>query len=254
MQKIIEITESIKAIYNKLCELEIKNQKNSPEYKQNIDYLKIALQVEEQIYNQTNKEELKKLAKTNKRIRNKIDDIEPNMGPMAGQIYSIAASLDDELFTIFFSVLDEKIEEADNKTALCNVKYNNLFTHPDIESFGIANEFKMNSRTNFIFEENKLEISTEEIKKYFLITEFDNFVSQLLVDGYNDQKESDITKMCILKSILILLDEEDIKEQYIRVSKLTKYAIDKETYYDILALFEQTKQNKQKHKVNILKI
>ena len=60
--------------------------------------------------------------------------------------------------------------------------------------------------------------------------------------------------MCILKSILILLDEEDIKEQYIRVSKLTKYDIDKETYYDILALFEQTKQNKQKHKVNILKI
>ena len=50
LKNIMKNNESIDAIYKKLCELEINGQKDSDEYKKYIDYLKIALEVENNIY------------------------------------------------------------------------------------------------------------------------------------------------------------------------------------------------------------
>lgn len=50
LKEVIKNTESIESIYKKLCELEINGQKDSEEYKNYLDYLKIALEVEDQIY------------------------------------------------------------------------------------------------------------------------------------------------------------------------------------------------------------
>ena len=50
LKEIIKNTESIDSIYKKLYELEINGQKDSKEYNDYLDYLKIALEVEAQIY------------------------------------------------------------------------------------------------------------------------------------------------------------------------------------------------------------
>ena len=50
LKGLIQTTESIETIYNKLCELETNGQKDSEEYRKYIDYLKMSLEVESDIY------------------------------------------------------------------------------------------------------------------------------------------------------------------------------------------------------------
>ena len=54
IEKLINITRSIDVLYKKLYELEILGKKETEEYNKNLDYLKIAIDVENKIYNDIN--------------------------------------------------------------------------------------------------------------------------------------------------------------------------------------------------------
>ena len=50
LKRIIQITTSIETLYKKLFILEINGQKDTEEYKKTMDYLSIALDVEDNVY------------------------------------------------------------------------------------------------------------------------------------------------------------------------------------------------------------
>lgn len=50
IDELLVISRSISNLFNILCDLEINEREDSPEYKRNLDYLQIALSVEEDIY------------------------------------------------------------------------------------------------------------------------------------------------------------------------------------------------------------
>lgn len=54
LERIIQTTTSIETLYKKLFDLEIKGQKDTEEYKQIMDYLSIAIDVEDKVYEEAN--------------------------------------------------------------------------------------------------------------------------------------------------------------------------------------------------------
>lgn len=58
LHKLSEISKKILKIYNNLYYLEINNQKNSLEYEQNLEYLDICLELEQELYKKVNKEKI----------------------------------------------------------------------------------------------------------------------------------------------------------------------------------------------------
>ena len=61
---IIKVTEAIKTLYDRLCNLEINNLKETKEYHKNLDYLMISLETEESFYMNIDRKDVEKKVKS----------------------------------------------------------------------------------------------------------------------------------------------------------------------------------------------
>lgn len=189
--ELTKITESIRIIYEKLKLLEEINQKDSQEYKKNIDYLTICIEVEtskyneivnpsdlEELYSYLSKQNKKNCKDTEKlvcyeRIRNNIfmklsnnlksesyhiDDETEELKISTQKmnvILNMALSNEYEYNILFLSLIDKCITEnfSPYTDEFIDLKYDTCFCDRQIEKLVIENNFSINTRNYYMIDD-----------------------------------------------------------------------------------------------------
>ena len=260
LKELKQTTLSIQNLYNKIKESELTS--NSNEIKKYLDYLQIAREVENSKYNFLTKEELRKIQtiteKQNniiyKRIEFKANIEEINKTPKIEPDTELSLFIIEYQQNILFSVLDEEIKNApiQIKSKLLDIKYSRLFCDILIEPYAILNNFNMTNNHNYLIISEYTKIKTNEIVEYVIYNDTKLIIRNLLIqENYNKEKEEIIIQLIKLKTNLTILNQESITkiEHFLEISNIESPYLKEiyETIYD-------SKQNKSKHKVNIIKI
>lgn len=266
MSKIKElymVSKSIKVLYDKLCELEMNGLKDSVLYNQYIDYLRIALDVEEKDYRQINDNNTlvlihdfadKKEERIFSRISAKTNDL-INLNDNNHRNAIMTAKFISELvFYVFFSIIDEEIINS-NRKDLIKYKYDNIFNCSNIELYAVFNKFNMvNDYYNYIVFDDDLPVSFDDIKNHLLVEQFSNLSSLKLVNDFDLNSIDDIIDISYLRACLVLLDNKDVKKLYDSLYNISKLNVNKNFLACLYNLFDKNKDDKEKHKVNKLVI
>ena len=151
-------------------------------------------------------------------------------------------------------MLDEEIKNApiQIKSKLLDIKYSRLFCDILIEPYAILNNFNMTNNHNYLIISEYTKIKTNEIVEYVIYNDTKLIIRNLLIqENYNKEKEEIIIQLIKLKTNLTILNQESITkiEHFLEISNIESPYLKEiyETIYD-------SKQNKSKHKVNIIKI
>ena len=110
----------------------------------------------------------------------------------------------------------------------------------------------MTNNHNYLIISEYTKIKTNEIVEYVIYNDTKLIIRNLLIqENYNKEKEEIIIQLIKLKTNLTILNQESITkiEHFLEISNIESPYLKEiyETIYD-------SKQNKSKHKVNIIKI
>lgn len=256
------ISKSIKILYDKLCELEMNGLKDSVLYNQYIDYLRIALDVEENEYRQINDNDTlvlihdfadKKKERIFSRISVKTDDLINLNDSNYSDAIMTANFITELVYNVFFSIIDEEIIN-NNRKDLIKYKYDNIFSSVSMESYAVFNKFNMFNNHNYIVFDDNLPISFDDIKNHLLVEQFSNLSSLKLVNDFDSNSIDDIIDISYLRACLVLLDDKDVEKLYDSLYNISKLNVNKNFLACLYNLFDKNKDDKEKHKVNKLVI
>lgn len=273
IKKIYKLTNDVYILYGKLLNLELSGKKDSEEYKKNLMYLDIAIELENKAYANSEQtilkyynfykkisskmvtkpiHEFENILNANysdiifERIINRISSIafsielndKPNFGKEIDKskicsLYSLGKYsyeyqyiLENELkkdsLNSFLCFLNSKIKKENLvllKEAFVSVKYNTIFSNPDIEEDFIKNNFEVE---NNVYTGSKLIYDLFKLKNENYVSIKDSYYIELIAAQTNQLlKISDIDYNDKNKAIA-----SSIKEIFIRsnVSLLSKEA------------------------------
>lgn len=262
MLELLQVVSAIDTIYTKLCQLEIENKENTEEYKLYLDYLDIARNEEKKEYREISKSELKKAVNTEtsfvfgrpkERRYARINTLLECEN--SDRVQMIVTEIMHTLMCTFLSIIEDKKEQnIFSKENLCKIKYNTIFISPYIEQNAIELNFKMNKNSLLIVESDDLPIPIDEIRNEVIEKLFNALASKILSKNYEEGGIEQINDLVMIEACLILLDEKVIINRKNAFNELEDFDIDKNKFNYIKQLFDEYKTNKEKHKINILKI
>ncbi len=254
--ELIEISKSIKTLTFELCSLENDNLKNTSDFEKTLDYLKIAIQVEDEkckkLFSSENeckkwlnflKEEKGKKVKENEiiRIHNELMyRIYFNLNS-TDFISSFYLACENDNINSFLLMLDDIIlrkKDSSYSSSIIKLKYGIIYTHRDIERILLGNKYDVPkaipSEAKYIA---KLWMLDDDNYSLFN-NEFHKIMAMHAIEKILMIKDSDIDKASfsfsimsyveLLKANLLLLDNENIKEVYNQYQDL----ISKKYLYD----------------------
>ena len=256
------ISNSIKVLYDKLCDLEMKGEKDSDLYNKYIDYLRIAIEVEEKEYSKINNDDIlacihnfvdNRKGNIYSRITSKTDDLINLNDSNCSDDIMIANFINELISNVFFSILDEEIINS-NRQDLIKYKYDKIYKSSNIENYAIINKFNMSDNHNYIVFIDDLPIIFNDIKNYLLVQQFARLFSLKLVNDFDLNNIYDLIDIIYLRTYLVLLDDEDVKKLYDNIGNISKLDVSKDFLDCMYDIFEKNKNDKEKHKINKLVI
>lgn len=260
VKDIEKTTQSILNIYENLARLDLESKKSSIEYQKYIDYLNIAIDVEEQKYSKLTNDELKQIEKieindklVRERILQKSDHKIILEDDEVARTMAVADTQTDAVKQLFYSFLEEEIKKRKN---LINFKYLSLFTNVTIEPSAVMKNFDMSSNINILIEDTSLEIPFEELINYTCYVNVSQIIKKILIKkSFDRNDESNIINLLKIRAYLVLLNLENRNKLLKLIDKIARdYQINKICLVEIYKLFNQTENDKEKHKINKLKI
>lgn len=260
VKDIEKTTKSILKIYENLARLDLENKKSSIEYQKYIDYLNIALNVEEKKYNCLTNDELKKIEKieiNNKLVRERILEKADSKIVLeddeVARTMVVADAQKNVVKQIFYSFLEEEIKK---KRKLINFKYLSLFTDVTIEPSAVIKNFDMSNNINILIEDTSLEIPFEELINYTCYINASQVIKEILIKKTFDRNdENNIINLLKIRAYLVLMNSESINKLLKLLDKVSKdYQVNKICLLELYKLFNQTENDKEKHKINKLVI
>lgn len=235
---IIKVTEAIKTLYDRLCNLEINNLKETKEYHKNLDYLMISLEMEESFYMNIDRNSIVAMkdviisclnnnAIIKERMLSQLDfykmNFECNKMTKAQELFRINSKVFiSRILTILQESIDSEIE-SDLRIELVKIKYSLLYKNPEnekdliLDAFNIKNEFREEipmTNNSVINDDNKIDNSGDEALSFL---ETLNIIRTAILkdDAYYSTlngKVELISLQCSIRARLLSLNEELIGE------------------------------------------
>ena len=255
LESIKKTTKSIEKLYSILCELDMNGKKNTKEYNEYLDYLQIALEVENSKYAELSNQQLKKIMDEkdiDERIKQKADmfyKLELDNEEINALLAADNKKLKDKY--IFYAMLEEEISK--NKT-LTVLKYVLLYADTKIEEYAIQNKFDMSKNNKIIIEQELLDIPIDEIEKYTSRMKIQQIINKLLKKDFNRTDEESLIDILKLRTALTYLDDEEILSTRQTLNSLDSLDVNKYFLTIIKNSFDNSHNDKNKYKVNKLKI